>query len=123
MEINEAIKKYEELKNNKEIIANIDKDFFFEFADIIIEEHEKLMKLKEHRDVTFLLGQAVERDKWKDRIIKKIQELDIDMEKLDKEYENNQCPLKRQSILEEKKTRGNEKGILKYILFISNIIL
>lgn len=38
----EILKNYDEIKSNKHIFANIDKDFFFEFADYLIAENKQL---------------------------------------------------------------------------------
>lgn len=40
--VNMYIENYEELKRNRDIIKSIDKDFFFELVDCLIEGYKKL---------------------------------------------------------------------------------
>ena len=46
MELEEAINIYSELKEHKEIIGNIDTDFFFKFAEIVLQALKKSIPKK-----------------------------------------------------------------------------
>lgn len=46
MKLEEAINIYSELKEHKEIIGNIDTDFFFKFAEIVLQALKKSIPKK-----------------------------------------------------------------------------
>ena len=89
----ELIKSYEDLKANKNIIKCIEKDFFFNFMDRIIGEYNRQKQInEEHRkvngelrekvkeleiDLTTVYMKGVEdgKDKYKQKIKDKIEEL------------------------------------------------
>ena len=56
--INMYIESYEELKRNRDVIKSIDKDFFFELVDCLIEGYkeyeEENKRIKMSRPVNFV---------------------------------------------------------------------
>ena len=42
--LKELLKEYEEIKEQSFITANINKDFFFEFCDCLIEKNKRIKK-------------------------------------------------------------------------------
>ena len=68
MELEETIQSYKELKKHKELIKNIDTNFFFEFAETVLQELEKLQKhckemMKEKQELTSALLDSVPKKK------------------------------------------------------------
>lgn len=56
-DIEEDIKQYKELKKHKNIIANIDTDFFFNFVENILADRERLEKeSKKNKDALEILN-------------------------------------------------------------------
>ena len=56
----ELIKSYEDLKANKNIIKCIEKDFFFNFMDRIIEEYNRQKQInEEHRKINGELREII----------------------------------------------------------------
>ena len=65
MSIEEYIKIYEELQKYKRIVANIDKDYFFEFVDNLLSDYIKQKQINE------------EHQKINAELIEKIKELEV----------------------------------------------
>lgn len=115
---NEFVEKYEDLKRNKNLIASIDKDFFFDFVDYLMSERDELEKkideLVEEQDErekytheleeanaisksSYMVGVLEERNKWFNRINKKFKELTQE----EKETDGILMNTKEKKILEE----------------------
>ena len=74
--VKKFIKAYEEIKEQSFIIANINKDFFFEFAECLIKRIKELEEEKKNRvdfqkkyiEVTNLYLNSISKQKIKDKI-------------------------------------------------------
>lgn len=63
MKIEEAKEMYEALKRGKDYIANIDKDFFFRFAETVFKELEKQQREVECEELSKEKGSDDEESK------------------------------------------------------------
>ena len=61
-ELEEAIKIYNGLKNYKEIIGSIDTDFFFKFAEIVLQALKKSIPKKKIEDKIKKLESKIPKD-------------------------------------------------------------
>ena len=89
MDIEQCKKTYEMLKKCKQFIANIDKDFFLNFAETVLSELEKKdkrlnrqFKLLQKKDKKIEELKADNSHQWEERC-----KLTFELEKKDKEYE------------------------------------
>lgn len=138
-DIEENIKRYEEIKRYKDIIASIDPDFFFNFVDRVLSDRERLKKenkeLKEYIFIApnldemtatkyleiqrdgYFKGRAEEQQKAK-QIIEKLEakanKYDILVEKIKEEINRNIESLNSGQIL-------SIRGVLKNILELLDI--
>lgn len=75
VDIEEAKETYEMLKKYKELVANIDKDFFLNFAETVLNELEKKGKEIEQLEIKIdnLTEEQNEREKYTHKLEQKIQ--------------------------------------------------
>ena len=103
MKLEEAIQSYKELKKHKELIKNIDTDFFFEFAETVLQALERYKRLAE--------ANLTKRDEFMDNMCEHRCILKSELQ----EFQENTIPKKKiEDILEKLDSKKVEERVIKF---------